>query len=100
MDSVSLNRRPMNTNSTTDECRLELIPEPVTIPEETPQIDPPSRTQDFNNNLITILKDNLSSTFPFALILILKGFYDHSAGREFDFRSLIDMIFLFCLKEF
>ncbi|UJR11693.1 hypothetical protein I4U23_015874 [Adineta vaga] len=45
---------------------------------------PPPLTNDINNDhlhqLIAFLKDNLTSTFPFALILILKGFYEHSAG--------------------
>ena len=31
--------------------------------------------------IIQFCKDNLTSTFSFALILIFKGFYEHSAGQ-------------------
>jgi len=52
------------------------------------QAQPTTRTTTTNNDinndhlhqLIHLLKDNLTSTFPFALILILKAFYEHSAG--------------------
>ena len=36
---------------------------------------------DHLHQIIQFCKDNLTSTFPFALILILKGFYEHSAGQ-------------------
>ena len=59
---------------------LEVI---ETIGEEIAPITRPSPS-DLNNDhlhqLITFLKGNLTSTFPFALIHILKAFYEHSAG--------------------
>ena len=33
--------------------------------------------------IIQILKNNSTTAFPFAFILILKSFYDHSAGFSF-----------------
>ena len=36
---------------------------------------------DHLHQIMQFCKDNLTSTFPFALILILKGFYEHSAGQ-------------------
>ncbi|CAF1301277.1 unnamed protein product [Didymodactylos carnosus] len=35
---------------------------------------------DHVQQIINVLKENLTSTFPFALILVLKAFYDHSTG--------------------
>jgi hypothetical protein len=79
----------------TAEYRIDLNPqnnieEIETIGEEiVNQVQPTTRpnatpTNDINNDhlhqLIHLLKDNLTSTFPFALILILKAFYEHSAG--------------------
>ena len=36
---------------------------------------------DHLHQIMQFCKDNFTSTFPFALILILKGFYEHSAGQ-------------------
>ena len=60
---------------------------PVDLP---PQAASPANTRpttDLHSNdhlqqLIQFIKDNLTSTFPFALILILKAFYEHSAGQR------------------
>lgn len=38
-------------------------------------------SNDHLHQFIQFVKDNLTSTFPFALILILKAFYEHSAGQ-------------------
>jgi hypothetical protein len=64
--------------------------EPVeTIGEEIASPLPPTpranATTDVNNDhlqqLIHFLKENLTSTLPFALILLLKAFYEHSPGK-------------------
>jgi len=61
-------------------------PPPTTNPsgeQTTGVVERPTRvgmTDDHLHQIIQFCKDNLTSTFPFALILILKGFYDHSAG--------------------
>jgi hypothetical protein len=77
---------------TNSEYRIDLNP-PTNIEEiETTgeeivnQVPPTPRANnnEINNDhlhqFIHLLKENLTSTFPFALILILKGFYEHSAG--------------------
>jgi hypothetical protein len=87
-----MNARRLNNPMSNPEHRIDLtlpnnLEETETIGEEiVNQVQPITRpTNDINNNdhlhqLITLLKDNLTSTLPFALILILKAFYEHSAG--------------------
>ena len=63
---------------------VESIDEPIARP--VPPAPPrPNTTTDVNNDhlqqLIHFFKENLTSTFPFALLLILKGFYEHSPGK-------------------
>lgn len=98
----------MNNNS---EFRVELnstnnIEQTETIGEEIvnqlPQPTPTARTNEINNDhfhqIIHLFKENLTSTLPFALILILKGFYEHSAGLSKYHKMNIRICFLF--KEF
>ncbi|CAF1220080.1 unnamed protein product [Adineta steineri] len=90
-----MNTRRLNNSMTNTEYRIDLNPQNniediETIGEEIvnqtqqPTTRPTPVTNEINNDhlhqLITILKENLTSTFPFALILILKAFYEHSAG--------------------
>jgi hypothetical protein len=92
-----MNSRRVNNSMSTAEYRIDLTPqnnieEIETVGEEIiNQVQPTTRpnataTNDMNNDhlhqLINLLKDNLTSTFPFALILILKAFYEHSAGMS------------------
>jgi hypothetical protein len=77
---------------TNSEYRIDLNPPNNTEEIETTgeeivnQVPPTPRANnnEINNDhlhqFIHLLKENLTSTFPFALILILKGFYEHSAG--------------------
>jgi len=92
-----MNTRRLNNTMSTSEYRIDLNtqnnPEDIeTVGEEvinqvqpTPRTTPPNN--DINNDhlhqLINLLKENLTSTFPFALIIILKAFYEHSAGTTF-----------------
>jgi hypothetical protein len=92
-----MNTRRLNNTMSTSEYRIDLNtqnnPEEIeTIGEEViNQVQPTPRTtqpnNDINNDhlhqLINLLKENLTSTFPFALIIILKAFYEHSAGTAF-----------------
>lgn len=55
---------------------------------------------DHLHQLIQFCKENLTSTFPFALILLLKGFYDHSSGKKQTNLSLHHHSFLRLIKEF
>ena len=89
-----MNTRRINHSMTDNlEYRIDLNPSEQieTIGEEIVNQLPPTTTtttrtnnNEINNDhihqLIHFFKDNLTSTFPFALILILKGFYEHSAG--------------------
>ena len=87
-----MNTRRLNHSMANPEYRIDLNPpnnieEVETIGEEIiHQASTPPRTapNEINNDhlhqFINLLKENLTSTFPFALILILKGFYEHSAG--------------------
>lgn len=90
-----MNTRRLNHSMANSEYRIDLNPsnnieEIETIGEEIiHQVQPTTRpqqatTNDVNNDhlhqLITLFKENLTSTLPFALILILKAFYEHSAG--------------------
>jgi len=92
-----MNARRLNNSMSNSEYRIDLNPQNniediETVGEEiVNQVQPTTRpsaittpTNDINNDhlhqLITLLKDNLTSTFPFALILILKAFHEHSAG--------------------
>jgi hypothetical protein len=82
---------------TNSEYRIDLntqnnIEDTQTVGEEIiNQVQPtttrPTTNNDINNDhlhqLIQLFRDNLTSTFPFALILILKAFYEHSAGKYF-----------------
>ena len=93
-----MNTRRFNNSMSNSEYRIDLnsqnnIEDIETVGEEiVNQVQPTTRptttpTNDINNDhlhqLITFLKDNLTSTFPFALILILNAFYEHSAGMIF-----------------
>ena len=63
-------------------------PSPSSSQQQQQPIGPTTATNNANNEInndhfhqiVHFLKDNLTSTFPFALILILKAFYEHSAG--------------------
>lgn len=86
----------------TNEYRIELNPsanpeEVETIGEEIVATARPSPT-DLNNDhlhqLIAFLKANLTSTFPFALILILKAFYEHSAGASLYLGTFVSFVAL------
>jgi methyltransferase-like protein len=83
---------------TNSEYRIDLntqnnIEDTQTVGEEIiNQVQPTTTTRPTTNNdinsdhlhqLIQLFRDNLTSTFPFALILILKAFYEHSAGKYF-----------------
>ena len=50
----------------------------ASLPERTARA---GMNDDHLHQIIQFCKDNLTSTFPFALILILKGFDEHSAGQ-------------------
>ena len=66
-------------------------------------IDRPTRVgmnDDHLHQIIQFCKDNLTSTFPFALILILKGFYEHSAGSSSSSSSSISHHCFSLSKEF
>lgn len=86
-------RRFAQTMTNNPEFRIDINPtdnieQIETIGEEIvnqlPQPTPTTRNNEINNDhlhqIIHLFKENLTSTFPFALILILKGFYEHSAG--------------------
>ncbi|CAF0821131.1 unnamed protein product [Rotaria sordida] len=89
-----MNSRRLNNSMSNNEYRIDLNPENniediETIQEDIiNQVQQTTRTNLTTNNinndhlhqLIHLLKDNLTSTFPFALIIILKAFYEHSAG--------------------
>ncbi len=91
-----MNARRLNNSMTNSEYRIDLntqnnIEDIETVGEEiinqvqpTPRVIP-TTNNDINNDhlhqLFNLLKDNLTSTFPFALIIILKAFYEHSAGK-------------------
>lgn len=90
-----MNSRRVNNSIMNSEYRIDLntqnnIEEIETVGEEIMnQVQPTPRTipttnNDINNDhlhqFINLLKENLTSTFPFALIIILKAFYEHSAG--------------------
>ena len=70
----------IDLNPTDNIEQIETVGEEIVnqLPQPTP------RNNEINNDhlhqIIHLFKENLTSTFPFALILILKGFYEHSAG--------------------
>lgn len=83
------NFQPMTTNeyrielNSSNQFQDEIPTNPIEQPIQT-QTPPTTTPNEINNDhlhqIIHFLKDNLTSTFPFALILILKAFYEHSAG--------------------
>ncbi|CAM4950942.1 unnamed protein product [Rotaria socialis] len=85
-----MNPRRLNNNSMThNEYRIDLnspnnIEDIETVQEDLvnqiQQTNRPNINNDHLHQLINLLKDNLTSTFPFIIILILKAFYEHSAG--------------------
>ena len=60
-----------------EDCQVISLP-PLTNAERTARA---GMNDDHLHQIIQFCKDNFTSTFPFALILILKGFYEHSAGQ-------------------
>jgi hypothetical protein len=67
---------PPNNIEEVETIGEEIIHQASTPPRTTPN----EINNDHLHQFINLLKENLTSTFPFALILILKGFYEHSAG--------------------
>lgn len=94
-----MNSRRTNNSMTTNEYRIDLnspnnLENVETIEEDLinqiQQTNRPNLNNDHLHQLIHLLKDNLTSTFPFIIILILKAFYEHSAG----------IFYLFIIKYF
>ena len=105
-----MNSRRMNHSMTNNsEYRIELNPSTNNLEDIEPirdEIVNPlptttgtttiNRNNEINNDhlhqIIQFFKDNLTSTFPFALILILKAFFEHSAGKQSVFFSFLQII--------
>ena len=78
---MATNEFGIELNPATNVDEVETFGEEM-LPTTRPSL--PSSTDvknDHLHQLIAFLNANLTSTFPFALILILKTFYEHSAGR-------------------
>ena len=60
---------------------VDLPPQPQLTAPHPPTTPADVHSNDHLHQFIQFVKDNLTSTFPFALILILKAFYEHSAGQ-------------------
>jgi len=80
-----MNTRRLNNSMTNSEYRIDLNNQ-NNIEEILHQVQT-TTNNDTNNDhlhqLINFFKENLTSTFPFALIIILKAFYEYSAGTIF-----------------
>jgi hypothetical protein len=84
-------RIDLNTQNAIEETETvgeEIINQLPPTPRPTPT---PTLNNEINNDhlhqLFHLIKENLTSTFPFALIIILKAFYEHSAGITFTTNS-------------